>query len=83
METRETLYGRNHLRCLQLRESAGDIAVIEAKLLLQTLPTSSEDVLYGRVDAFVGNKSLLDFRNNKRGRNISLNIPTTLLQQED
>ena len=58
--------------CPENFECPGGIAVKEAKALLQTLSTFSEDVLNGGVEAFVDNKNLLDFWNNEGGRNIPL-----------
>ena len=48
------------------------IAVKEAKALIRTLSTFSNDVCNGRVDAFVDNSNLLDFWNNQGGRSIPL-----------
>ena len=48
------------------------IAVKEAKALFQTLTTFSEEVFNGRMDAFVDNSNLIDFWNNKGGRNTPL-----------
>ena len=58
--------------CPEDFECPGGIAVKEAKALFRTLSTFSEDVLSGKVDAFVDNKTLLDFWNNEGGRNIPL-----------
>ena len=52
--------------------SQGGIAVKEAKALFQTLTTFSEEVFNGRVDAFVDNLNLIDFWNNRGGKNMSL-----------